>query len=349
MKRKKAMRIFEALSGVDEELLVRSEESASGKGSMLTVWSFHKVLAACFCLIVVGAMTWGALRVMPKSNKSANDTAAPRSMEELGEEIANDAAAGQSPMSNGSGNEGGMAPEQSNQELAKENVGNEEQVKNEEQAKDARGDVTNSLAEHRLSSTAPESLSEEIDGNKDKIVDTESCLTDNRENISEEEARATDILGAYLPTALPAGYTVESARREKNSDASAAAKYVSLSVTWTKGMDSIFLTVKKVEPSHIVFADLSKPECYNVHLYDIPYGETVPEEYRETFDNPVFRAEDLSLELIEMRMKSVADSGDTDTPRGDFSVLYGNDILVKFNGDGSAEQIWEMFQSVTEP
>lgn len=349
MKKEKAMRIFEALSGVDEELLARSEESASDKGRVLPVWSFSKMLAACFCLIVVGGMTWGALSMMPGSNKLANDAAAPRSMEELGEEIANDTAAGQSPMSNGSGNDGGMAPEQSKQELEKEEMGNEEQARNEEQAGDVRGDGTDAV--YKYSQSQGDILEQDVgnDENQDKVVDMESCLADNREKISEEEARATDILGAYLPTALPAGYTVESARREQNSDAGAAAKYVSLSVTWTKGMDSIFLTVKKVEPSRIVFADLSKPECYNVHLYDIPYGETVPKEYWETFDNPVFRAEDLSLELIEMRMKSVADSGDTDTPRGDFSVLYDNDILVKFNGDGSAEQIWEMFQSVTEP
>lgn len=40
------------------------------------------------------------------------------------------------------------------------------------------------------------------------------------------------------------------------------------------------------------------------------------------------------------------DAGDTDTPRGDFSILFSDGILVRFSGEGTAEQIWEMFSSM---
>ncbi len=94
--------------------------------------------------------------------------------------------------------------------------------------------------------------------------------------------------------------------------------------------------------------DIARAEIYDVRLYEIPYGETVPEEYREVFQDPVFAVEDLSLEVIESRMASYNDSGDTDTPRGNFRVLYPDGVLVRFNGRGTPEEIWEMFCSMGE-
>ena len=83
-------------------------------------------------------------------------------------------------------------------------------------------------------------------------------------------------------------------------------------------------------------------EVLYLSLYDIPYAETVPEEYRVCFDNPIFMQKDISLDLVQSRMKVVADAGDTGTPRGNFSIIYPEGILLDFNGDGTAEEIWEM-------
>ena len=47
-------------------------------------------------------------------------------------------------------------------------------------------------------------------------------------------------------------------------------------------------------------------------------------------------------------MKSYDDAGDTDTPRGNFSVLYPDGVVVRFNGRGTAQEIWEMFCSMGE-
>lgn len=341
----KTIRIFEALSGVDEELLTRSEEGAV---KVLPLWRYSKVIAACFCLIVVGGLTWGASRVSFQPEKSM-DQVMPRSMEEIAEEITADVTddnGGQSPMSDGNGNAGGTVLSQNKQS---------ETTELETQQEEKEGERSNSEEEIFISSqpmirSDTEANTEEKAGlesigsqeSQDVITDTQcSIQADTREKIGEKEAYATEGLGAYIPAVLPAGYAFESAYRKQNPD---TGEYESVRIAWTKGMDSIFLTVEKAEPSDIVLTDLSKPETYN--LYEIPYGETVPREYWEAFDNPVFQAADLSLELIEARMKTVEDSGDTGTPRGDFSVLYENDVLIRFNGDGTAQEIWEMFQSV---
>lgn len=323
----KAIRIFEALSGVDEELLARSEE---GTAKVLPLWRYSKVIAACFCLIVAGGLTWGAFRVSFQSEKST-DQAMPRSMEEIAEEITADVTEDEMPRS----------------------------------MEEITADITDGAAQDDSgagSSTGQYSMSGGSENNEGALLERDmqpetddfpvqqaavECVEeksdDTRQRIEEKEAYATEGLGAYIPAVLPAGYAFEGAYRKQNPD---TGEYDSINITWTKGMDSIFLTVEKAEASNIALTDLSKPETYNVHLYDIPYGETVPREYWEAFNNPVFGAADLSLELIEARMKAVQDLGDTGTPRGDFSVLYENDVLIRFNGDGTAQEIWEMFQSV---
>ncbi len=348
----KAMRIFEALSGVDEELLERSEKGSAVEVSNL--WRYSKVMAACFCLIVVGGLTWGASKVMVRHN--ASDQAMPENICEYGEELLNDVTGSaavaeengrQSSTTGGSGDSerGALARDmQEGSEEEKEVSGNEDPDAMEKEL------PRQEIASHpNIEQSGEGSSADEMKQGSENMqteaagIDSCSVMPDKREQVQEKEARATESLGSYIPTSVPDGYVFESARREQNPD---TKEYVSMNVTWTKGMDSIFWSIRTVNPADIELADLSKTESYNVHLYDIPYAETVPEEYGEVFRNPVFSAADLSLEVIEMRMKAVQDVGDTDTPRGDFSVLYEDGILVRFNGDGSAQKIWEMFQSL---
>lgn len=118
-----------------------------------------------------------------------------------------------------------------------------------------------------------------------------------------------------------------------------------MTLCWIRGMDSITLHLERTaNPPATV--DVEETESYDQRLYEVPYGETVPEEYRQTFDNPVFAVEDFNLEIVKSRMKSYDDQGDTDTPRGNFNVLYEGGVLIRFNGRGTAEEIWEMFCSM---
>ena len=154
-----------------------------------------------------------------------------------------------------------------------------------------------------------------------------------------EEARNQETLGVYLPEEITAVYLFESAWCNGDIEES------NLTMVWSRGMDSIVWSVSIVEkPPETV--DSGLPETYDLRLYTVPYSESVPAGRRESVDNPVFSREDLSMETVAARMIAYNDSGDTDTPRGNFSVLYPGNVLVSFNGRGNAEEIWEMFSSL---
>ena len=64
--RKGALRIMDALSGVDEELLERCEQSGqkSDKAYRRPLWQQARAWAAVLCLAVVGAASFGGYRLM---------------------------------------------------------------------------------------------------------------------------------------------------------------------------------------------------------------------------------------------------------------------------------------------
>lgn len=310
-----AMRLFEALSGVDEELLAKADGAEEGaarkdKRKIRTFRGSKVRLAACLAaaaslFLVVGAVWSGA--PMMNGKKSA-ETAI---------------------MTNGSWSGNTMA--------------------------DSAAEVTENLAEETFGADLEDAVEEEKAGdignikNKDTSKREEGAITecvgsippDDRVELSEEEAYAAEALGAYIPSNIPKGYTWESALASVNAK---TGDYESIFLCWTKGMDSIMITVSKVDMENLVVTDIAHKEAYDVSLYDIPYAETVPEEYRVCFDNPIFMQKDMSLDLVQSRMKVVADAGDTGTPRGNFSIIYPEGILLDFNGDGTAEEIWEMLR-----
>ncbi|HBD86427.1 MAG TPA: hypothetical protein DC001_03270, partial [Clostridiales bacterium] len=82
--------------------------------------------------------------------------------------------------------------------------------------------------------------------------------------------------------------------------------------------------------------------------YPIPRGESVPRELWEIVNDPIFRIEDLTLEVVQARAYEVSDAGDISGPRMRFGVLYG-DILVEINVKGaSPEAVFEMLQQIQE-
>ena len=343
-----AMRLFEALSGVDEELLAKADVAEEGaarkdKRKIRTFRGSKVRLAACLAaaaslFLVVGAVWSGA--PMLNGKKSA-ETAV---------------------MTNGSwaGNTMADSAAEVTENLAEETFGADlEGAVEEEKAEDIGGnltsDTTQSATESAKESTEAQKHTQnsesETDGieNKDTSKREEGAITecvgsippDDRVELSEEEAYAAEVLGAYIPSNIPKGYTWESARASVNAK---TGDYESIFLCWTKGMDSIMITVSKADVENLVVTDIAHKEVYDVSLYDVPYAETVPEEYRVCFDNPIFMQKDISLDLVQSRMKVVADAGDTGTPRGNFSIIYPEGILLDFNGDGTAEEIWEMLR-----
>ena len=319
-----ALRIMEALSGVDEELLQRSEARRR------PYWVYGRAVAACLALAVVGIVSWKALRMDQESAEVPDaarpyDDAAFYALKNDGED---QAAGGASSGSRDSGREDMADDFTAPKESPKEN-----NIKSEPEADEAekRGEQQESFSVGNGDDHKDQAIEDD-----ESVIESCDIPLDSRKVLTQKEARDEAVFGAYLPETLPAGYTFSNAWSSDEG----------ITVSWTRGMDYIMISVSAVVPEDVVTADLKKPETYDERLYEIPYADTVPQEYWKVFDNPVFAIEDLSLEVVKSRMKSVEDAGDTNTPRGMFSVLYTEGILVRFNGRGTAEEIWDMFCSV---
>jgi hypothetical protein len=338
----RAMRLMEALSDVDQALLERCAGTGRVTACRRPLWQSARAAAAVLCLAVVGAASWGGYqlsRTRMGGADSSGGAAAPY-MEEIRED-AEEAVPRDEVTCD-------TAPEAAGAEDAVEAGQGGEQIRQTEADKFMDGQY----ADGGEMPPGQESAIEE-EGRRDgsgtggdaveengSPEDTAGCpLPPQSQKLTLAQAREDAALGAYVPTALPAGYAFEEGHRVTES------QEPNLTLCWIRGMDSIMLHLERTaNPPATV--DVEETESYDQRLYEVPYGETVPEEYRQTFDNPVFAVEDFNLEIVKSRIKSYDDQGDTDTPRGNFSVLYEGGVLIRFNGRGTAEEIWEMFCSM---
>lgn len=338
--RQEALKIMEALSGVDEELLERSEaagsDGAAGKErhGRLT-WGYWCRRAAVFALIAVGAVSWGGYMLINESEKVSDGTTGNFSAD-LAQENGGEA---QSKQANYVSGVPGDVPDGPT-EFPPEPMAN--------YWYDMSGGVT--MDEYALETDImPESYEKVEQENHEGMRDyegadspltsngMESCQQLEMRKLTEGEARELETLGAYVPSTLPSGYVFESACYD--------AERGTLMLCWSRGMDSVRLSVR--QEGMVETVDVTRPELYDERLYEIPYAESVPQEYWGTFNSPVFSKDDFSLEIVRSRVISYSgDSGDTSTPRGSFSMLYDDGVLVRFSGRGTPEQIWEMFASI---
>ena len=83
-------------------------------------------------------------------------------------------------------------------------------------------------------------------------------------------------------------------------------------------------------------------ELYDMSLYPIPWADSMPKATRQIIEDPVFKIEDLTLDMIKMRGYTRGESGD---PSGNslcmrLSVLY-DETVVEISSEGlSAEYLF---------
>lgn len=336
-----ALRILEAVSAVDEELLERcgmppeaaevtekvADISKYGKRYRKPLWRMGRTWAACLGLLLIGAISWYGLRVI--APKGTADHSAGGVSGEAMDASYNTSVAPETAFIEGEQEEAAV-------DGVAEGMADAGAEKNPEDSADTRrggkpGEMEQQGAESKVTSDREELMVDKCSGDNNDIIAK-----------TEEDARGWMPLGAYLPQNLPKGYRVESAfiNLERQS----------VTMTWRRGMDYITVSVSSVEPGTVETVDISKPETYDERLYEVPYAETVPREYWETVNDPVFDFSDMDsdtgLELVSSRMISYNDAGDTDTPRGIFSVLIEDDVLLHFNGRGTPEEIWNLICSI---
>ena len=121
--------------------------------------------------------------------------------------------------------------------------------------------------------------------------------------------------------------------------------YHDLFVRWSRGYDDVEVAVCRCPERTYAPTDVDAPEQYDVRLYDTPWSETVPPEYRDTVSDPVFRAEDMDLSVVQARALFRNDGGEGQTVRIRFSVLHPDGTLVRYTCKGvTEEQVWAMVE-----
>lgn len=313
--RRKSMKLFEALSYVDESLIDRS--AAKERGKIITILRINRVAAACLCMIAAGALTMAAGGLF-RTGRTADSAM----------ELARDM-----------GNATSRAPV------------DEEAIMEENPGAAAMGtaEITQFNEVTKEEAAMNYDCAEAEEGAEDLKQDCDT-LSDSYRTITWEEAAMLSVLGDFVPAKNWGEYTLEEVKAGYDP---VREETIALRLVWTKGLDSMMYTVKILDQDSIFsesadelhMADINKPETYDVRLYEIPYCDSVPEEFRETFEDPVFTLGEMNPDLVKSRMKTKEDAGDTNTPGGSFGILCDN-ILLHFNGSMDPDEVWDGIQTI---
>lgn len=352
-----AMRLFSALSGVDEEYLAASETRAqrADKRRSVVFWRrYGRVMAAALCLAAFGTGYFSLRQGVTHKSADLAGNAMTGGTANAG--AASDAmnAAMDTDM------EDGMAVAISRQQ---ESDGNAASMKNHAGEPNMEVGGGPDAAKIELESAKSES-EQTVRAHENGILSIQEATGDGLNDMHKEGVQAAgkeitlaqamtyEVVGDCLPTVWPSGGEIT---RVYGNDIE-GGETVTMGWTYVNGWDTFLLSVDNLgdtlpDAVEDCLVDQTKPETYDVRLYEIPYADTVPEEYLQVFTDPVFRADDFDGDCVEARMASFSDAGDTDTPRGNFRVLYrsgANYVLVRFNGRGDADEILTMLESVGE-
>ena len=156
------------------------------------------------------------------------------------------------------------------------------------------------------------------------------------------EAQAEPDFGKYLPSELPVGFGDAIIRRFQFQNSN------SLSGMWSRGMDDLSWVIRPyTEEDAERLTGVEDKENYDLSLYPIPRAQSVPDELREIVQDPIFEAEELTMEAVWCRAYKANDAGDTAGWRMRFSVRYGN-VVVSVSAKG-VEPEWVYRQLCSLP
>ena len=321
-----AVKIFEALSDVDQELLERCEQKGSRKNAGVygLYRRYGKAMAACICLIVAGAVSWGGYQLITGSGSDSSGAASA--------ELSNMAQSMTAADREADGGENTAGSEGKGTETAGGVTGSALDGADTSAASDkkfgegaeAEQDTDEVHVETATASDAPsttpiedskqqimQGLENQMSADKvDRLKESELALSDSRREIPWEEACATAPFNNYLPTVLPAGYEAFSARRSSSPD------------TW----DNVIF--KWTDGDHILFLDMTQ-------------GEVVTREEIERRDGLwEYLAEDFRKEQIPQIQPA-------DEPIS-FTLYYADGMRIGFSGYITADEMWEVVESISK-
>ena len=174
-----------------------------------------------------------------------------------------------------------------------------------------------------------------IGGPADLSVLADPVIPEMRnEEMTLVEAQNDPDFGAFLPANVPAEFRFDHAWRSMNQD------FNGLLAFWDSGMDYIRWQIAEPTGHDLArIVSVNDREKFDLSLYPIPWMDSVPQELFEYVMNPVFLADELTLEAVQAREMADGRGGGS---RINFSVLYG-DVVINIDVGGlSPEQVWEM-------
>lgn len=140
--------------------------------------------------------------------------------------------------------------------------------------------------------------------------------------LSLEVARQDEAFGAWMPDEVPEGFTEESIRRYKDQNSN------DLSGLWTKGYDELSWRICFTDEEALSrLTSAADTENYDLSLYPIPRAQSVPDELRQIVNDPIFLAEELTLDVVKARAYKSGETGGSNGWRMNFGVIYGDTIV----------------------
>ncbi|MDR3278661.1 MAG: hypothetical protein LBT12_07790, partial [Oscillospiraceae bacterium] len=161
------------------------------------------------------------------------------------------------------------------------------------------------------------------------------------DQLTLDAARQEPDFGAFIPNHIPDGFVFESAYRVVRPDTN------SLSVHWGRPDNYLEINISEVRErdlERVVRPD--EREKYDMSLYPIPLSESVPNELWEVMTSPVFRSDELTLELVRARAYLSGERGESGVWRMDFSVLFDGALMRVTVKGVSPEQVWDMLREL---
>lgn len=312
----KKEQLYESIRGIGDELLARSEEAGKSElvgkcGKKMDRGVFTGVckyvaVAACLCLIAGVAAVAALLFIEQDSGEWGIVSIEPQTIDQDGPE--------QSGVDLGYRESEPPVQEQSTPKSPVQEQSTQEPSLTEDPTQEQ--------------TTSKQPGKESLDSGE-LVVD--SVLKDGR--FSEEyesltEARENAEYGAYLPSQAPSGYVQYSITHKWGEGDD------SLYGLWTKGMRELRWRITDLtEADKNRITSIEDTVNYDMGLYPIPLAESVPKELWNVVNNPIFKAEELTLDAVWKRAYQVKDAGDVSGYRMQFSVLYG-DVVVEINSKG---------------
>ena len=310
----KKEQLYESMRGIGDELLARSEEAGKSElaGScgkkadrgVFTGFCKYVAVAACLCLIAGVAAVAALLFIEQDSGEWEIVSIGPQEIDQGGPEQSTSEPCSQEQSTPGSPAQEQSTSEPSSQELS----------------------LPLDPTQEQTTSKPPE---KESSDSGELMVD--SALKDGRsreEYKSLSEARENAEYGAYLPSQAPSGYVQYSITHTWGEGDD------SLSGLWTKGMRELRWSISSLtEAAQKRITSIEDTVNYDMGLYSIPLAESVPKELWGIVNDPIFRAEEITLDAVWKRAYQVQDTGDVSGYRMQFSVLYG-DVVVEINSKG---------------